>query len=92
MIRAERQESRVLLWAAGLFTAALVVRLIHLATILDSPFFNILYIDPLFFDEWGLRIAGGQWLSDRPFFLDPLYPYFLASSTRSSATTTSRSP
>jgi len=46
-------------------------------TIRDSPFFSILYIDPLMYDEWGLRIAGGEWLSERPFFLDPLYPYFL---------------
>jgi 4-amino-4-deoxy-L-arabinose transferase-like glycosyltransferase len=43
----------------------------------DSPFFSILYIDPLMYDEWGMRIAGGQLLSERPFFLDPLYAYFL---------------
>jgi len=77
MIRAERQESGALVWAAGLFALALALRLVHLATIRDSPFFSILYIDPLFFDEWGQRIAAGKWLSDRPFFLDPLYPYFL---------------
>ncbi len=77
MIRAERQESRALVWAAGLFTLALALRLIHLVTIRDSPFFSLLYIDPKFFDEWGQRIAAGQWFSDRPFFLDPLYPYFL---------------
>jgi hypothetical protein len=60
-----------------MFLAALVVRMVHLATIRDSPFFNHLYIDPGFYDEWGLRIAAGQWLSDRPFFLDPLYPYLI---------------
>src|SRR5207245_137552 len=24
------------------------------------------------------RIAAGDWLGDRPFYMDPLYPYFLA--------------
>ena len=60
-----------------LFALALLPRLLHLLTIRDSPFFSTLYIDPLMYDEWGLRIAGGEWLSERPFFLDPLYPYFL---------------
>jgi len=60
-----------------MFVVALVIRLIHLATIRGSPFFNHLYIDPGFYDEWGLRIAAGQLLSERPFFLDPLYPYFI---------------
>jgi len=62
---------------AILFAIALLPRLVHLLTIRDSPFFSILYIDPLMYDEWGLRIAGGELLSAKPFFLDPLYPYFL---------------
>ncbi len=45
----------VFAWAAGLFVVALALRLLHLVTIRDSPFFSILYIDPLFFDEWGRR-------------------------------------
>ncbi len=65
-------------WALALFLAALSLRLIHLFTVRDSPFFSILYIDPLWYDEWAQRIAAGQWLSERPFFLDPLYPYMLA--------------
>jgi len=60
-----------------MFIVAFVIRLIHLVTIRDSPFFKHLYIDPGFYDEWGLRIAAGQLLSERPFFLDPLYPYFI---------------
>jgi len=62
---------------AILFVLALLPRIAHLLTIRDSPFFSILYIDPLMFDEWGLRIASGELLSERPFFLDPLYPYLL---------------
>ena len=53
------------------------LRLAHLLTVRDSPFVSILYIDPLWYDEWATRIASGQLLSERPFFLDPLYPYFL---------------
>ena len=63
--------------AVVLFVLALVPRLLHLLLVRDSPLFNILFIDLLMYDEWGLRIAGGELLSDRPFFLDPLYPYFL---------------
>lgn len=64
-------------WAWALLLVALALRSIHLWTVRDSPFFSILYIDPLWYDEWGQRIAAGQLIGDRPFFLDPLYPYFL---------------
>jgi tetratricopeptide (TPR) repeat protein len=60
-----------------LLLVALVLRVVHLLTVRDSPFFRILYIDPGYYDEWGLRIAGGELVGARPFFLDPLYPYFL---------------
>jgi tetratricopeptide (TPR) repeat protein len=66
------------MWAYGLFGASLALRMIHVLTLHDSPFFSILYIDPLMYDEWAQRIASGQLLSERPFFLDPLYPYFIA--------------
>jgi tetratricopeptide (TPR) repeat protein len=68
---------RRLAWPAGLFLLALVLRLLHLASILDSPFFSHLGLDPLAYDEWGRRIAGGDWLGNRIFYQDPLYPYFL---------------
>jgi len=61
----------------GLFLLAAALRLAHLLTVRDSPFVTTLYIDPLWYDEWARRIASGQLLSERPFFLDPLYPYFL---------------
>jgi hypothetical protein len=69
--------SRERLVALGLMAVAVALRLAHLLTVQDAPFFSILYIDPLMYDEWGLRIASGQLFSERPFFLDPLYPYFL---------------
>jgi len=65
-------------WALALFGAALALRAVHLVTIRDSPFFSNLYIDPLWYDEWARHIAAGHWMGERPFFLDPLYAYFLA--------------
>lgn len=69
--------SRERLVALGLLAVAAALRLAHLLTVRDAPFFSILYIDPLMYDEWGLRIASGRLFSEQPFFLDPLYPYFL---------------
>jgi 4-amino-4-deoxy-L-arabinose transferase-like glycosyltransferase len=61
----------------ALFGAALALRVVHLLTVRDSPFFNYLYIDPGWYDEWGQRIAAGQLMDQRPFFMDPLYPYLI---------------
>lgn len=64
-------------WPATALVIALGLRSIHLWTIFDSPFFSHLSLDPLVYDEWGWRIAQGDWLGDRIFYQDPLYPYFL---------------
>lgn len=66
-------------WSAGLFGLALVLRLLHLWTIHDTPFFTDLGLDPLAYDEWGRRLAAGDWLGDDIFYQDPLYPYLLGS-------------
>ena len=65
-------------WLLGLFVVGLVLRVAHVATIRDSPFFEWLMLDPRMYDEWARRIAAGDWLGTRPFFQDPLYPYLLA--------------
>ncbi len=62
---------------ATLFLVALALRLAHLFAVHDSPLFTLLWIDPKMYDEWGWRISGGNWIGDAPFFLDPLYPYFV---------------
>ena len=61
----------------GLFALAVAVRAAHLLTVSAAPFFDYLYIDPALYDSWGHAIARGRWFSDAPFFLDPLYPYFV---------------
>ena len=65
------------IWVGSLFGVALALRLIHLLTIRDSPFFIHLMLDPLMYDEWGRRIAAGAWIGESAFFQDPLYAYFL---------------
>jgi len=60
-----------------LFAVALALRLVHVATLRHSPFFDTLLLDCKMYDAWGRRIAAGQWLGGEPFFQDPLYAYFL---------------
>ncbi len=43
-----------------------------------DPAFDSPGLDSQSFLNWGARIASGEWGLDRPFFLNPLYPYFLA--------------
>ena len=64
-------------YLVGLFLLSLLLRAGHLYLIRDAPLFNHLFLDPLYYDEWGLRITGGEWLGETLFFQDPLYPYFL---------------
>lgn len=65
--------------AVGIGFFALVLRLLHLQQIrANDPFFDRPSVDPRVYHEWALRIAGGEWLGNEPFFMAPLYPYFLA--------------
>jgi len=66
------------LWPLLFCMAALVLRIIHIATIQNSPFFTYPVLDNLMYDEWGRSIAAGELLGERIFFQDPLYAYFLA--------------
>jgi hypothetical protein len=72
-----RPSFRVVPPSLTLFAGALFLRLAHLATVRDSPLFQNLFIDPAMYDEWGRRIASGSLLFDGPFFIDPLYSYFV---------------
>jgi 4-amino-4-deoxy-L-arabinose transferase-like glycosyltransferase len=66
--------------ALGIGLFALVLRLLHLQQIrANDPFFDRPSVDPRVYHEWALRIAGGDWLGDEPFFMAPLYAYFLGS-------------
>lgn len=57
------------------------LRVAHVLALRQLPLFERLTIDSEVYDVWAQRIAAGDWLSriiDRPFFMDPLYSYFLA--------------
>ncbi|HXV76494.1 MAG TPA: hypothetical protein VD788_09260, partial [Candidatus Polarisedimenticolaceae bacterium] len=62
---------------AGLFLGGLVLRLVHVWTVRESPLFTMPMLDPAMYDEWARALLAG-----RPpggvFFQDPLYAYVLA--------------
>ena len=49
----------------------------HVLALRDTPWFEHLVVDPEYYDRWAQRIAAGDWLGDRAFYMDPLYPYVL---------------
>jgi len=61
----------------GIFFLALAVRLLALAELSGSPWNDVLLGDARHFDEWGQRIAAGDWRGGEVFYQAPLYPYFL---------------
>jgi tetratricopeptide (TPR) repeat protein len=63
--------------ALAIFGVALLVRLVHVWQIRQSPFFSTLMGDSRGYDEWAQRIAGGDWLGHEVFYQAPLYPYLL---------------
>jgi 4-amino-4-deoxy-L-arabinose transferase-like glycosyltransferase len=65
-------------WAvAGAVALGVALRVAHVLALRQTPFFDHLVVDPQFYDAWAQRIAAGDWLGDRPFYMDPLYPYVL---------------
>jgi 4-amino-4-deoxy-L-arabinose transferase-like glycosyltransferase len=57
---------------------AAALRALHLWALSRTLWWNHLDLDPKAYDEWAQRIAAGDWVGTRPFFVDPLYAYFLA--------------
>ena len=65
--------------AFSVFLAALGARLYYLHQLRETPLFAQLRLDPLYYVEWGRRIAAGDWLSGTEAFeQSPLYAYILA--------------
>ena len=57
---------------------AACLRLGHVWALRSTPWLENLQLDHRVYDQWAQRIAAGDWIGDEIFFLDPLYPYFLA--------------
>lgn len=77
LVAPPRTDRPFLATAAAIFAVALVVRLVHVYLLSRSPFFTALLGDARSYDEWGRRIAGGEWIGHDVFYQAPLYPYFL---------------
>ncbi|HET9482174.1 MAG TPA: tetratricopeptide repeat protein [Candidatus Polarisedimenticolia bacterium] len=67
-----------LLAAAAVFCVAYTLRFAYLGQIAESPFFDFLQLDPLYYYEWAKRIAAGDWIGTDVFEMSPLYSYLLA--------------
>lgn len=70
-----RTPFRVLLAASLALGAAL--RIVHLAAMKGTPFFDGLILDARAYDEWAQRIASGELIGPGAFWIDPLYAYVL---------------
>ncbi|MGD8375919.1 MAG: glycosyltransferase family 39 protein, partial [Acidobacteriota bacterium] len=57
--------------------AAAAMRAVYFALVRATPLFDYLHLDPLYYVEWGRRIAAGDWIGHGVFEQSPLYPYLL---------------
>jgi len=66
-----------LIWTVVI--ASLVARIVVLLLSRDTFLWNGIWSDAAIYDQWARRIvANGDWLGRDPFFMSPLYSYFLA--------------
>jgi len=68
---------RLWLWLFGLFTVALVTRIIFLMEMVDNPFFHYPIVDAYNYHKIASNFVMGNELYPGPFFQPPLYPLFL---------------
>jgi len=64
--------------AALVFVIAAVARMLYIYSVWDSPSVQYVMGDAQAYHERALEIVAGDWLGNRAFYQDPLYPYFLA--------------
>ena len=62
---------------AVVFLAALLLRVVVLLELADTPLVTVLLGDAEVFVAWGRELAAGAWLGEEVFFQAPLYPYVL---------------
>ena len=61
------------------FVASLLVRIVYLLSLRQSPFFSGLIVDAQWHDQWAWDWARGAWnMGAHAFFRAPLYPFFLS--------------
>jgi 4-amino-4-deoxy-L-arabinose transferase-like glycosyltransferase len=63
----------------SILVLAAVLRVANIMFLRGTPFVDDLQLDHRYYDEWAQRILAGDWSGGtRPFWVDPLYAYFLA--------------
>ena len=65
-------------WLLLVFVLALGLRLFFLMEAAENPFFENRIGDARYYHDWAVKIASGDWVGDRIFWVDPLYAYLLA--------------
>ena len=78
-LRSTEQDSRRSpFWNLAFIVAvALAARLAYLLFYRDSPLFDLYLADQIYYRDWAIRIAGGDWLGNEVFEQGPLYAYLL---------------
>src|SRR3989449_2006764 len=80
MLRAAKppwENTRMRLALGTIVALATMLPRAHVLALRATPWFDHLVVDPEYYDEWARRLAAGDWMGDRPFYMDPLYPYLL---------------
>ncbi|MDH7482984.1 MAG: glycosyltransferase family 39 protein, partial [Armatimonadota bacterium] len=58
---------------------AIAIRVVYLLQYkANAPYYSIMIVDSRYYDEWAQRVAAGKGYGPMPFYMAPLYPYFLA--------------
>jgi 4-amino-4-deoxy-L-arabinose transferase-like glycosyltransferase len=74
----DERVGRGALAGVSLFLLACAVRFAYVASIADEPAVRYPVLDADAYHRWALEILQGDWLGDRVYYQDPLYPFFLA--------------
>ncbi|HET9480884.1 MAG TPA: glycosyltransferase family 39 protein [Candidatus Polarisedimenticolia bacterium] len=72
-----RRDAAVLGIVAGVFAVSLLARLAYLVQLHRAGLGDYLRLDPLYYHDWALRIAGGDLLGAQTYEMTPLYAYAL---------------
>jgi 4-amino-4-deoxy-L-arabinose transferase-like glycosyltransferase len=77
-LRAPAEPRQPLSRLAAVLIAATVVRVVYFIAYLSSPCNGFLAADHIYYREWALNIAAGDWVGQGTFEQGPLYAYLLA--------------
>ncbi|MBN2572650.1 MAG: glycosyltransferase family 39 protein [Ignavibacteriales bacterium] len=74
-----KKKKNILLTLGIILFVGLVLRLIYVLEINNTPFANNLFSDAKIYNEWAKSIVStNDWVGKDVFFMAPIYPYFLA--------------